>query len=185
MVRKKALAAKEAVKTEEVSAEAVKEAASAKKEAEAAESENRKAAAAEKAEPAKAARGRKAAAKKTAKKAEMKTSLSVQYMGKDISEKDIIALVKKRLDSRKAQDRRYPDDGSVCEGGRKYRILCHQRRRDRKRSDLTGMIQKRKVFYEKNQKKQPGVCLSAFVCGNRRGADSACAGSRDWSGRGQ
>ncbi len=95
MVRKKALAAKEAVKTEEVSAEAVKEAASAKKEAEAAESENRKAAAAEKAEPAKAARGRKAAAKKTAKKAEMKTSLSVQYMGKDISEKDIIALVKK------------------------------------------------------------------------------------------
>ena len=37
MVRKKALAAKEAVKTEEVSAEAVKEAASVKKEAEAAE----------------------------------------------------------------------------------------------------------------------------------------------------
>ena len=41
MVRKKALAAKEAVKTEEVSAEAVKEAASAKKEAEAAESEKK------------------------------------------------------------------------------------------------------------------------------------------------
>lgn len=38
---------------------------------------------------------KKVTAKKTAKKAEMKTSISVQYMGKDVSEQEIIALVKK------------------------------------------------------------------------------------------
>ena len=44
---------------------------------------------------------KKVAAKKPAKKTEMKTNVSVQYMGKDISEKDMIALVKKDWTAKK------------------------------------------------------------------------------------
>ena len=44
---------------------------------------------------------KKPAARKTAKKLEVKTSLSVQYMGKDVSEKDMIAMVKKDWTAKK------------------------------------------------------------------------------------
>ena len=44
---------------------------------------------------------KKVAAKKPEKKTEMKTNVSVQYMGKDISEKDMIALVKKDWTAKK------------------------------------------------------------------------------------
>ena len=44
---------------------------------------------------------KKPAARKTAKKQEVKTSLSVQYMGKDVSEKDMIAMVKKDWTAKK------------------------------------------------------------------------------------
>lgn len=44
---------------------------------------------------------KKAAAKKPVKKAEIKTNLSVQYMGKDISGKDMVALVKKDWTAKK------------------------------------------------------------------------------------
>ena len=78
---------KEAAKAETVKTAAAPAEEAAVKEAPAAEVPAKEAApAAEK----------KAEAKKPAKKQEIKTTVSVQYLGKDISDKDMVALVKKQ-----------------------------------------------------------------------------------------
>lgn len=78
---------KEAAKAETVKTAAAPAEEAAVKEAPAAEAPAKEAApAAEK----------KAEAKKPAKKQEIKTTVSVQYLGKDISDKDMVALVKKQ-----------------------------------------------------------------------------------------
>ena len=78
---------KEAAKAETVKTAAAPAEEAAVKEAPAAEVPTKEAApAAEK----------KAEAKKPAKKQEIKTTVSVQYLGKDISDKDMVALVKKQ-----------------------------------------------------------------------------------------
>ena len=78
---------KEAAKTEAVKTAAAPAEEAAVKEAPAAEAPAKEAApAAEK----------KEAGKKPVKKQEIKTTVSVQYLGKDISDKDMVALVKKQ-----------------------------------------------------------------------------------------
>ena len=78
---------KEAAKTEAVKTAAAPAEEAAVKEAPAAEAPAKEAApAAEK----------KATAKNPVKKQEIKTTVSVQYLGKDISDKDMVALVKKQ-----------------------------------------------------------------------------------------
>ena len=78
---------KEAAKAETVKTAAAPAEEAAVKEAPVAEAPAKEAApAAEK----------KAEAKKPAKKQEIKTTVSVQYLGKDISDKDMVALVKKQ-----------------------------------------------------------------------------------------
>ena len=78
---------KEAAKAETVKTAAAPAEEAAVKEAPAAEAPAKEAApAAEK----------KAEAKKPAKKQEIKPTVSVQYLGKDISDKDMVALVKKQ-----------------------------------------------------------------------------------------
>ena len=78
---------KEAAKAETVKTAAAPAEEAAVKEAPAAEAPAKEAApAAEK----------KAEVKKPAKKQEIKTTVSVQYLGKDISDKDMVALVKKQ-----------------------------------------------------------------------------------------
>ncbi|MGO5165471.1 MULTISPECIES: DUF6465 family protein [unclassified Candidatus Paralachnospira] len=84
--------AEETVKAEElVSKTAEKAAEAAGKAAEAAEKTGKKIAAAAK----------KAVKKTAAKKTEVKTGISVQYMGKDVSDKEMIALVKKDWTAKK------------------------------------------------------------------------------------
>ncbi len=51
--------------------------------------------------PAEKASVKKAAAKRPGKRAAIKTGISVQYMGKDISDKDMTALVKKDWTAKK------------------------------------------------------------------------------------
>lgn len=97
MARKKVQTAQKAV-----SAEAVKAAAPAAVKAPEVKEPEVKAPEAKETEakqPQKEAK--KPAARKTAKKQEVKTSLSVQYMGKDVSEKDMIAMVKKDWTAKK------------------------------------------------------------------------------------
>ena len=97
MARKKVQTAQKAV-----SAEAVKEAAPAAVKAPEVKEPEVKAPEAKETEakqPQKEAK--KPAARKTVKKQEVKTSLSVQYMGKDVSEKDMIAMVKKDWTAKK------------------------------------------------------------------------------------
>ena len=115
-VQKEAGAAEVKTETEEVKAEAAEPKAeevkaeelvskTAEKAAEAvaiaAEAAGKAAEAAEKTGKKIAAAAKKAVKKTAAKKTEVKTGISVQYMGKDVSDKEMIALVKKDWTAKK------------------------------------------------------------------------------------
>ena len=115
-VQKEAGAAEVKTETEEVKAEAAEPKAeevkaeelvskTAEKAAEAvaiaAEAAGKAAEAAEKTGKKIAAAAKKAVKKTAAKRTEVKTGISVQYMGKDVSDKEMIALVKKDWTAKK------------------------------------------------------------------------------------
>ena len=89
----------EEVKAEELVSKTAEKAAEAV--AIAAEAAGKAAEAAEKTGKKIAAAAKKAVKKTAAKKTEVKTGISVQYMGKDVSDKEMIALVKKDWTAKK------------------------------------------------------------------------------------
>lgn len=91
--------AEETVKAEELVSKTAEKAAEAV--AIAAEAAGKAAEAAEKTGKKIAAAAKKAVKKTAAKKTEVKTGISVQYMGKDVSDKEMIALVKKDWTAKK------------------------------------------------------------------------------------
>ncbi len=97
--KKEEVKAEETVKAEELVSKTAEKAAEAV--AIAAEAAGKAAEAAEKTGKKIAAAAKKAVKKTAAKKTEVKTGISVQYMGKDVSDKEMIALVKKDWTAKK------------------------------------------------------------------------------------